>query len=160
MRHISNILAPAIVFSALAVAPAAWAEDVGCVSTNIRMLGIANDKICITSFKDPDVDGVVCHISRAETGGVKGAIGVAEDPSEASVSCRQTGPITIKDNLKDGEKVFRESRSFLFKTLQVVRFYDKPNNTLIYLTYSDKIVDGSPKNGISTVPIMDWYQKP
>jgi CreA protein len=138
----------------------AWADDVGCVSTDVRMLGIANDKICIASFKDPDVDGVVCHISRAETGGFKGAIGVAEDPSEASVSCRQTGPITIKDGLKDGEKVFTESRSFWFKTLQVVRFYDKPNNTLIYLSYSDKMIDGSPKNAISTVPIMDWSKKP
>jgi CreA protein len=138
----------------------AWADDVGCVSTDIRMLGVANDKICVASFKDPDVDGVVCHISRAETGGFKGAIGVAEDPSEASVACRQTGPITIKGSLKDGENVFKESRSFWFKTLQVVRFYDKPNNTLIYLSYSDKLIDGSPKNTISTVPIMDWSKKP
>ena len=138
----------------------ALADDVGCVSTDIRMLGVANDKICVASFKDPAVDGVVCHISRAETGGFKGAIGVAEDPSEASVACGQIGPIAIKDNLKDGEKVFKESRSFWFKTLQVVRFYDKPNNTLIYLSYSDKIVDGSPKNTISTVPIMNWVTKP
>ena len=143
----------------LAIARPALADDVGCVSTDIRMLGIANDKICVESFKDPQVDGVVCHISRAETGGMKGAVGVAEDPSEASVSCRQTGPITMKDGLKDGEKVFKESRSFWFKTLQVVRFYDKPNNTLVYLSYSDKIVDGSPKNTISTVPIMQWGSK-
>ena len=149
-----------LLFIALTATTSAWAEDVGCVSTDIRMLGVANDKICVASFKDPDVEGVVCHISRAETGGIKGAIGVAEDPSEASVSCRQTGPITISGNLKDGEKVFKESRSFLFKTLQVVRFYDKPNNTLIYLSYSDKIVNGSPKNTLSTVPIMDWAKKP
>jgi CreA protein len=148
-----------ILVAVLAITPA-WADDVGCVSTDIRMLGIANDKICVASFKDPDVDGVVCHISRAETGGLKGAIGVAEDPSEASVACRQVGPISIKGDLKDGEKVFRESRSFWFKTLQVVRFYDQPNNTLVYLSYSDKVVDGSPKNTISTVPIMDWAKKP
>lgn len=134
----------------------AFAEDVGCISTDIRMLGLANDKICIASFKDPDVDGVVCHISRAETGGAKGAIGVAEDPSEASVTCHQIGPINIKSDIKNGEKVFKESRSFWFKTLQVVRFYDKPNNTLVYLSYSDKIIDGSPKNTISTVPIIPW----
>jgi CreA protein len=145
-----------VLLLALAIATPAWADDVGCVSTDIRMLGVANDKICVASFKDPDVDGVVCHISRAQTGGFKGAVGVAEDPSEASVSCKQNGPITIKDSLKDGEKVFKESRSFWFKTLQVVRFYDKPNNTLVYLSYSDKIVDGSPKNTISTVPIMNW----
>ena len=138
----------------------ARADDVGCVSTDIRMLGIANDKICIASFKDPDVDGVVCHISRAETGGAKGALGLAEDTSDAAISCRQMGPILIKNPLKDGEKVFKESRSFWFKTLQVVRFYDKPNNTLIYLGYSDKLVDGSPKNTLSTVPIMEWAQKP
>jgi len=148
------------VLAALLMTGPVLADDVGCVSTDIRMLGVANDKICVASFKDPAVDGVVCHISRAETGGFKGAIGVAEDPSEASVACRQTGPIMIKGNLKDGENVFKESRSFWFKTLQVVRFYDKPNNTLIYLSYSDKLVDGSPKNTISTVPIMDWSKKP
>jgi CreA protein len=138
----------------------AFADDIGCVSTDVRMLGAANDKICVASFKDPKVDGVVCHISRAETGGVKGAIGVAEDTSDASISCRQTGPITIKEDLKDGEKVFKESRSLLFKTLQVVRFFDKLNNTLVYLSYSDKILKGSPKNTITTVPVMPWAASP
>jgi len=154
----SRFTLPSVLALLLMTKPA-LADDDGCISTDIRMLGIANDKICVSSFKDPDVDGVVCYISRAETGGIKGAVGVAEDPSEASVSCQQIGPITIKDNLKDGEKVFKESRSFLFKTLQVVRFYDKPNNTLVYLTYSDRVIDGSPKNTISTVPIIDWAKK-
>jgi CreA protein len=134
----------------------ARAEPVGCVSTTFRGLGMLNDKICIDSFRDPKVDGVVCHVSRARTGGVSGAIGLAEDTSDASVSCRQTGPISFKGKLKDGEDVFRESRSWLFKKLQVVRFYDRPNNTLVYLSYSDKLVEGSPKNTISTVPIMPW----
>ena len=157
MRHLwLFLLLPLLPLLALP----AHAEEVGCVSTNIRMLGLANDKICITSFTDPDVDGVACYISRAETGGAKGAIGIAEDPSEADVSCRQIGPITIKGTLNDGEKVFKESRSFLFKKLQVVRFYDKPNNTLVYLSYSDKLIDGSPKNSISTVPIMVWQAPP
>jgi len=134
----------------------ARAEEVGCVSTTFRMLGLANDKICIDSFRDPKVDGVVCHVSRAQTGGVKGAVGLAEDPSDASIACRQIGPITVPSNLKDGDDVFRESRSWLFKRLQVVRFYDRPNNTLVYLSYSDRIIEGSPKNAISTVPIMPW----
>jgi CreA protein len=134
----------------------ARAEDVGCVSTTFRMLGLANDKICVDSFKDPKVEGVVCHVSRAKTGGVSGAVGLAEDTSDASIACRQVGPITLKNDLKDGEDVFKESRSWLFKKLQVVRFYDKPNNTLVYLSYSDKVVEGSPKNSISTVPIMPW----
>lgn len=133
----------------------AMAEEVGCVSTNFKFLG-PNDKVCISSFKDPKVDGVVCHVSRARTGGVSGAIGLAEDTSDASIACRQVGPISIKGELKDGEDVFKESRSWLFKRLQVVRFYDKPNNTLVYLSYSDKLIDGSPKNAISTVPIMPW----
>lgn len=148
---------PAFAAALLAVSPAA-AEDVGCVSTTFRMIG-ANDKICIDSFRDPKVDGVVCHVSRAKTGGVSGAVGLAEDTSDASIACRQVGPVTIKGNLKDGEDVFKESRSWLFKKLQVVRFHDKPNNTLVYLTYSDKLIDGSPANSISTVPIMPWGPK-
>lgn len=134
----------------------ALAEDVGCVSTTFRVLGLANDKICVDSFRDPKVEGVVCHVSRARTGGVKGAVGLAEDTSDASIACRQVGPISFKGELKDGEDVFRESRSWLFKKLQIVRFHDKPNNTLVYLSYSDKIIEGSPKNAISTVPIMPW----
>ena len=141
----------------VAVVPlAAQADEVGCVSTTFRMLGMANDKICVDSFVDPKVDGVVCHVSRAKTGGVKGAVGIAEDTSDASIACRQVGPIAIKEELKSGEDVFKESRSWLFKKLHVVRFFDKPNNTLVYLSYSDKIVEGSPKNSISTVPIMQW----
>jgi CreA protein len=142
-------------FAILAVMPAR-AEPVGCVSTTFRMLGLANDKICVDSFKDPQVDGVVCHVSRAKTGGVSGAVGLAEDTSDASLACRQVGPITIRGDLDDGEDVFKESRSWLFKKLQVVRFYDKPNNTLVYLSYSDRVIEGSPKNAISTVPIMPW----
>jgi len=136
----------------------AKAEEVGCVSTVFKWLG-PNDKICIDSFKDPKVDGVVCHVSRAKTGGMKGAVGLAEDTSDAAIACRQVGPIALKPDLKDGEDVFKESRSWLFKKLQVVRFMDKPNNTLVYLIYSDKLIEGSPKNSISTVPIMPWGAK-
>ena len=136
------------------------AETVGCVSTTFRGLGLLNDKVCVDSFRDPKVDGVVCHVSRARTGGMKGAVGLAEDTSDAAVSCRQIGPIAFKGKLKEGEDVFRESRSWLFKKLQVVRFYDRPNNTLVYLSYSDKLVDGSPKNSISTIPIMPWGAAP
>jgi len=152
MRPISLFL----FFVSLLISTSLHAEDIGCVSTNIRMLGISNDKICITSFKDPDIDGVACYISKAETGGAKGMVGLAEDTSDASIACRQVGPITIKSGLGDKERVFKESRSILFKKLQVIRFYDKPNNTLIYLSYSDKLIEGSPKNSVSAVPIMPW----
>ena len=139
----------------LSVLPA-HAEEVGCVSTTFRMLGAANDKICVESFRDEKVDGVVCHISRAVTGGLKGVVGLAEDTSDASIACRQVGPINIKGNLKDEEEVFDERRSLVFKKLRVVRFFDKPNNTLVYLSYSDRIIEGSPKNAVSSVPIMPW----
>ena len=144
------------VLALLLLAVPARAEEVGCVSTTFRMLGAANDKICVESFRDEKVDGVVCHISRAVTGGLKGVVGLAEDTSDASIACRQVGPINIKGNLKDEEEVFDERRSLVFKKLRVVRFFDKPNNTLVYLSYSDRIIEGSPKNAVSSVPIMPW----
>jgi CreA protein len=127
----------------------------GSVSTNFRWLG-PNDKIVVDGFDDPKVQGVACHISRAQTGGVKGAMGVAEDTSDASIACRQVGPIKILGELKDGERVFDEHRSLVFKTLQVVRFFDTERNVLVYVSYSDRVIAGSPQNSISTVPIMSW----
>ncbi len=134
-----------------------YAEEIGEVSTVFKLLG-ANHKIVIEAFDDPDVSGVTCHVSRAKTGGIKGAIGLAEDPAEASIACRQVGAIDTSklDKLKNGETVFKENLSLIFKTLQVVRFYDKKRNVLIYLVYSDKVIEGSPKNSISTVPVMKW----
>jgi len=127
----------------------------GSVSTKFRLLG-PNDKIVVDAFDDPTVEGVACHISRAQTGGLKGGLGVAEDTSDASIACRQVGPIKIIAEFKDGERVFDERRSLLFKTLQVVRFLDRKRNVLVYVAYSDRIIEGSPKNSISTVPIMNW----
>lgn len=127
----------------------------GEVSTRFRWVG-PNDKIVVDAFDDPKVKGVACHVSRAQTGGVKGAIGVAEDTSDASIACRQIGPISIVGELKDGEEVFEEHRSLLFKQLQVIRFFDRERNVLVYVSYSDRVIEGSPKNSISTVPIMPW----
>jgi CreA protein len=127
----------------------------GSVSTHFRWLG-PNDKIVVDGFDDPKVQGVACHIARAETGGVKGQLGVAEDTSDASIACRQVGPIKIVGDLKDGERVFDEHRSLVFKKLQVVRFFDRKRNVLVYVAYSDRVIEGSPKNSISTVPIMGW----
>lgn len=129
--------------------------SIGSVNTQFRWLG-PNDKIVIDGFDDPKVQGVACHISRAQTGGVKGGIGVAEDTSDASIACRQVGPIKILGELKDGERVFDEQRSLVFKKLQVVRFLDRQRNVLVYVAYSDRIIEGSPKNSISSVPIMGW----
>ena len=129
----------------------------GEVSTHFRWLG-PNDRIVVDGFDDPKVPGVACHISRAVTGGIKGGLGVAEDTSDASISCRQVGPIKLPaaGELKDGEEVFEERRSLVFKHLRVVRFYDKERNVLVYVSYSDRVIQGSPKNSISTVPVMGW----
>lgn len=136
----------------------AHAEEIGSVDTAFVLLG-SNHKIVIEAFDDPKVPGVSCHLSRAKTGGIKGTFGMAEDTADASIACRQTGiiklPQEIQSKKSDGERVFRESTSLLFKHMQVVRFYDAKRNTLIYLTYSDKLIDGSPKNAISTVQIAN-----
>jgi CreA protein len=127
----------------------------GEVSTHFRWLG-PNDRIVVDGFDDPKVQGVACHISRAVTGGIKGELGLAEDTSDASIACRQVGPIRIGNDLRDGESVFEERRSLIFKRLHVVRFYDKTRNVLVYVSYSDRVIQGSPKNSISTVPVMGW----
>jgi CreA protein len=127
----------------------------GQVSTRFRWIG-PNDRIVVDGFDDPKVRGVSCHISRAVTGGLKGELGLAEDTSDASIACRQVGKIEITGGLKDGESVFEERRSLIFKRLHVVRFFDKERNTLVYVSYSDRLIEGSPKNAISTVPIMGW----
>ena len=139
----------------LVVPTLAYGEVIGSVNTVFKLLG-SNDKIVVEAFDDPKVAGVSCHLSRAKTGGITGSIGLAEDPSNSSIACRQVGPISYDDNLQDGEEVFSKNTSLLFKTLHVVRFFDKKRHTLVYLVYSDKLVEGSPKSSISTVPIMPW----
>ena len=114
-----------------------------------------SDKIMVEAFDDPEVSGVTCYISRAETGGIKGMVGLAENAAKASLSCRQIGVIDTGalKNLKDQQEVFSARASAIFKTTQVVRFYDKKRSVLVYLTYTDRIVDGSPENAISIVPV-------
>jgi CreA protein len=131
------------------------ADEVGCTSTTFRVFG-ANDKICVYAFDDPRIAGVACHISQARTGGVKGTLGVAEDPSRFSIACRQVGPITLPDKMPREESVFSESTSIFFKNTKVVRFYDSKRSTLVYVAISRKVIEGSPMNAISTVPIQRW----
>jgi len=146
----------AVLSLAAALAPPLAAEEIGSVSTVFKALG-PNDKIVVEAFDDPRVAGVTCYLSRAKTGGIKGGVGLAEDTSDASIACRQVGPIRVEGTLKDGETVFKKDTSLLFKTLQVVRFHDKKRNVLVYLVYSDKIIDGSPKNSVSAVAIeKNW----
>lgn len=135
------------------------ADMIGSVDTRFKWLG-PDDKVVIEAFDDPDVPGVTCYLSRAKTGGLSGAVGVAEDTSDASITCRQTGPISldpkIRDGEREGENVFKKRTSLLFKSMQVVRFFDRKRNTLVYLVYSDKLVEGSPKNSVSAVPVLPW----
>lgn len=142
----------------LAATPVA-AEVIGKVSTKFKWMG-PSDKIVVEVFDDPDIPGIACYLSRAKTGGISGAVGVAEDTSDASLACRQVGPVTIPDAVakgnEDGEDVFKKRTSLLTKTMQVVRFYDAPRNSLVYLNYSDRIIEGSPKNAISVVVVQPW----
>ena len=131
------------------------AEEIGEVSTVFKWVG-PNDKIVVEAFDDPKVEGVTCYLSRAKTGGVKGGLGLAEDRAEASIACRQVGPIRFTGKLKDGEEVFKERTSLVFTTMQVVRFFDQKRNTLVYLVYSDRVIEGSPQNAVTAIPILPW----
>lgn len=131
------------------------AETVGEVSTVFKLLG-PDHKILVEAFDDPKVEGVTCYLSRAKTGGIKGGLGLAEDRAEASIACRQVGPIRFREALKEGEEVFKERTSLVFKTMQVVRFFDRTRNTLVYLVYSDRLIEGSPQNAVTAIPILPW----
>ncbi len=159
MRGLVTRMKPMLLLLTGIFALAAQAEQVGSVSTKFKFLG-PNDKIVIEAFDDPQIAGVTCYLSRAKTGGISGAVGVAEDTSDASIACRQTGPITLPEEVKsgkaDGDEVFKKRTSLIFKTMQVVRFYDRKRHALVYLTYSDRVVEGSPKNSVTAVPIMEW----
>jgi CreA protein len=115
-----------------------------------------NDKLATYGLDDPLVDGVACHFTVPEKGGFKGWVGLAEEVSDISLACRQVGPIHIKEKFEQGDDMFRKRRSLLFKKMQIVRGCDTKRNVLIYMVYSDKIIEGSPKNSTSSVPIMPW----
>ncbi|MEY2953270.1 MAG: hypothetical protein RLZZ401_1357 [Pseudomonadota bacterium] len=129
----------------------ASSEEIGAVSTVFKLLS-PNDKVVVEAYDDPKVSGVTCYVSRAKTGGYKGALGLAEDKSEASIACRQTGPIQFGHGpLVQQEEVYHERMSLVFKKLRVVRMVDARRNTLVYLTYSDRLIDGSPQNSVTAV---------
>jgi CreA protein len=150
------LLALVVILVVVASSDRAVAEDLPCVSTTFRFVG-KNDRVCISAFDDPKVPGVACHVSQARTGGISGTIGLAEDPSRFSIACRQVGPITVDlATLIDQEEVYSARTSIFFKRTHVYRVLDKKRNTLVYLAISDKLIEGSPQNAISTVPIMPW----
>ncbi len=136
----------------LAACSAAHAEHIGSVDTAFVLIG-PDHKIVVEAYDDPGVNGVTCYVSRAKTGGVKGALGLAEDKSEASIACRQVGPISIAKALPEQEEIFNERISLVFKKLRIVRMVDSKRNALVYLTYSDRLIDGSPQNAVTAVAV-------
>jgi len=150
MRSTHLSLAPLLPLAFAAAA--AHAEPIGDVNTAFQWIG-PDHKIVVEAYDDPKVAGVTCYVSRAKTGGIKGALGVAEDKSEDSIACRQVGPVSVARPLPQQEEVFSERISLVFKRLRIVRMVDRQRNTLVYLTYSDRLIDGSPKNSVTAVPI-------
>ena len=156
-RHPVLLLAALLplVFGAL---PAAAAEEPDLIfkkSTVFKWL-TPNDKLATYGLDDPEVEGVACHFTVPEKGGIRGWIGVAEEVSDISLACRQVGPIRFRSKFEQGDDVFRQRRSLFFKKMQIVRGCDEKRNVLVYMVYSDRLIEGSPKNSTSTVPIMPW----
>lgn len=136
----------------LMLSAAAKAEVIGSVDTAFKLLG-PDHKIVVEVFDDPKVSGISCFLSRARTGGIKGALGIAEDKAEASVACRQVADISFPAPIPKQEEVFSERASILFKRIRVVRIVDPKRNALVYLVYSDRLIEGSPQNSITAVPV-------
>lgn len=155
--HPSLRLIPALpafiaTLAAVGAAVAVHAEPIGAVDTAFQWIG-PDHKIVVDAYDDPKVAGVTCYVSHAKTGGIKGALGIAEDKSDASIACRQVGPVSVRQPLPQQEEVFNERLSILFKRLRIVRMVDRTRNTLVYLTYSDRLVDGSPQNAVTAVAV-------
>jgi CreA protein len=155
--HFIRALALAVVaFSAGFASPALAQEDLIFRKSTVWKMLTPDDKLAVYGVDDPVVEGVACHYTVPEKGGVSGMFGVAEEVSEISLACRQIGPIRFKEKFEQGDVVFRERRSLVWKKMQIVRGCDVKRNVLVYLVYSDKLIDGSPQNSTSTVPVMPW----
>ena len=148
MRPLLHTATAALALACFAV----HAEPIGDVDTAFQWIG-PDHKIVVDAYDDPKVVGVTCYVSHAKTGGIKGALGIAEDKSDASIACRQVGAISVRQPLPQQEEVFSERLSVLFKRLRIVRMVDRARNTLVYLTYSDRLVDGSPQNAVTAVAV-------
>lgn len=146
------------------ISPTAHAKDsreIGAVSTAFKLIG-PNHKIVVSAFDDPKINGITCYVARPRTGGIKGGLGLAEDPSLASVSCVQTGPVSYSEKIsKDetGEQVFDESRSIIFKTLDVKRLADVEKGVLVYVVRTSRVIEGSPETSVSVVSPISWGGK-
>lgn len=150
------LAALALTLSGMTLSPASAQEDLIFRKSTVWKMLTPNDKLAVYGVDDPIVEGVACHYTVPEKGGVSGMFGVAEEVSEVSLACRQVGPIKFKEKADQGDVVFRERRSLVWKKMQIVRGCDAKRNVLVYLVYTDKLIDGSPQNSTSTVPLMPW----
>jgi len=148
-------LALAVTMAAVTGAAAQEPDLIFKKSTVWRAL-TPDDKLAVYGIDDPVVEGVACHYTTPERGGISGTFGVAEEVSDISLSCRQVGPVKFKQRFGQGDVVFSERRSLIFKKMQIVRGCDAKRNTLVYMVYSDRPIEGSPKNSTSSVPLMPW----
>ena len=150
------LAALALTLPGMMLSPATAQEDLIFRKSTVWKMLTPNDKLAVYGVDDPIVEGVACHYTVPEKGGMSGMFGVAEEVSEVSLACRQIGPIKFKHKLEQGEDMFSQRRSLFFKKMQIVRGCDAKRNVLVYLVYTDKLIDGSPQNSTSTVPIMPW----
>ena len=151
-----------LALTAVFAAPAAQAQEPDLVfkKSTVWKLLTPDDKLAVYGIDDPEVEGVACHFTVPERGGVKGMFGVAEETSDVSLACRQVGPVKFKRQLDQGDEMFRERRSLFFKKMQIVRGCDAKRNVLVYMVYTDNLIEGSPKNSTSSVPLMPWGTEP
>jgi len=149
MKHL--FAACLLALGAMLAVPAG-ADAIGEVDTVFILIG-PDHKIVVDAYDDPKVAGVTCYVSRAKTGGIKGGLGLAEDKAEASIACRQVGPVSFAKPIERQEEMFNERISLVFKKLRVVRMVDRKRNTLVYLTYSDRVIEGSPQNSVTAVAV-------
>lgn len=162
LRAVALVLLAAALAVPLAAMPASAADDPELIfkkSTVFKLLS-PDHKLATYAIDDPLIEGVACHFTVPEKGGWAGWAGLAEQLSDVSLACRQVGPVSFRGKFEQGDRVFRQRRSLLFKKMQIVRGCDAKRNVLVYLVYSDKLIEGSPKNSTSTVPIMPWGDKP
>ena len=155
-----TVLAAAVAFAFILPAHAQGDPDLIFKKSTVFKLLSPNHKLATYAVDDPLIEGVACHFTVPEKGGWAGWAGLAEELSDVSLACRQIGPVKFKGKFEQGERVYRERRSFFFKKMQIVRGCDAKRNVLVYLSYSDKLIEGSPKNSTSTVPIMPWGTSP
>jgi CreA protein len=160
MRKAAVIAVGLIAATVLGAPAGAQDADVIFKKSTVWRALTPDDKLVVYGIDDPVVDGVACHYTTPEKGGVKGTLGVAEEVSDISLSCRQVGPVRFKEKFEQGAVVFSERRSLIFKRMRIVRGCDAKRNTLVYLVYSDRPIEGSPKNSTSTVPLMPWGTEP